>query len=221
MLTHLTLSDNVAKMLRKMILNGSLKPGERINQVHLAEQMNISRGPLREALRLLENEGLVKHETNKGAFVTALSKEDIWEIYTMRAWLEGEAAQLAVDFLRDYEFMKLDEVLQGFEQALFEKDYELMVRLDMDFHRIIVNACRHNLLKRFHQQLDFQIGAMFLTMFSNVPVRINFVAENHRLLVDALKSKDKEKIKREFSDHYLFALSDIQKKNKTSTPVEN
>lgn len=215
MLNHLSLSDNVAKTLREMILNGTLAPGERINQVHLAEDMNISRGPLREALRLLQNEGLVKHETNKGTFVTSLSKKDIWEIYTLRALLEGEAAQIAIEHLQQSDFDKLEDILLGFKRALTKKDHDQLVQCDMNFHRIVVNACRHSLIIRTHKNLDIRVGGMYLTMQKHAPVRINAVVENHRTLVDALKSKDKEKIRQEFSDHYLNALYELLKKNVT------
>ena len=108
LLNHQTLSDNVAGLIRKMIFNGTLKPGERINQAQLAETLNISRGPIREALRMLQNEGLIKHETNRGTFVTTLSSQDAYEIYTLRALLEGEAAQLAIPNLTDKDFTRLE-----------------------------------------------------------------------------------------------------------------
>ena len=212
MFDHLSLSDNVAKAIREMIFNGTLLPGERINHVHLAEKMNISRGPLREALKLLQNEGLVKHETNRGTFVASLSQKDIWEIYTFRALLEGEASQLAVDHLKDKDYEKLDNILLGFEKALIEKNHEDLVQNDIKFHRLIVNASYHGLITRIHQNLDVQVGAMYLTMQSHSPIRINHVTDIHRSLVEALKSKDKERIKTEFVNHYLNALKELMGK---------
>ncbi|MGV3487780.1 MAG: GntR family transcriptional regulator [Tuberibacillus sp.] len=209
MINHLSLSDNVARTLREMILNGRLMPGERINQVHLAQELNISRGPLREALRLLQNEGLVKHETNKGTFVTSLSKRDIWEIYTLRALLEGKASQLALEHLTEKDFEKLDQTLVGFKKALKEHNHEAIVQNDITFHQIIVNASKHSLIIKSHQNLDVKVGAMYLTMQTQRPVRIKQVVDTHRSLVDALKSKDKERIKKEFSNHYLDALNDL------------
>jgi DNA-binding GntR family transcriptional regulator len=208
-LNHLTLSDSVAKEVRKMILNGTLQPGERINQVKLAEQMEISRGPLREALRMLQNEGLVKYETNKGTFVSTLSTEDAWEIYTLRALLESEAAQLAVNHITEKELNRLEDLIEDFQQACAEMNIEFMGNIDKDFHHIIVNASKHRRLQHMHQQLDVQLGAMFLTVASNAPYRVNYLVENHKLLVDALRSKDKEKIRLEFSRHYTHTLNDL------------
>ncbi|MBB2479354.1 GntR family transcriptional regulator [Bacillus sp. APMAM] len=208
-LNHLSLSDSVAKTVRKMILNGTLKPGERINQVKLAEQMEISRGPLREALRMLQNEGLVKHETNKGTFVSTLSTEDAWEIYTLRALLESEAAQLAVDHITEKELNQLEELLKDFQIACDEIDIESMEMIDKEFHHIIVSASKYKRLQHMHQQLDVQLGAMFLTVTSNTPYRVNYLVDNHQLLVDVLRRKDKEEIRREFTLHYTETLNDL------------
>jgi DNA-binding GntR family transcriptional regulator len=209
LLNHRSLSDHVASLLRKMILNGTLKPGERLNQVHLAERMEISRGPLREALRMLQNEGLIKHETNRGTFVTTLSKEDAYEIYTLRGLLESEAAQLAMEHLTLTDFTALTHLLDQFHIASSEKDLEKMAQSDMLFHQKIVSASHHKRLMHMHQQLDIQVGAMFVTMANKVPIRVNQVVENHQILLDSLKTREKETIKKVFSDHYIQALEDL------------
>jgi DNA-binding GntR family transcriptional regulator len=209
-LNYENLSDHVVKIIRKMILNGSLKPGEKVNQVQLAESLNISRGPIREALRMLQNEGLIKHETNKGTYVTTLSLQDAYEIYTLRALLEAKAAVLAIPYLTEIEFSKLDELLEEFQSALNEKDLEREARCDIGFHHTIIGASRHKRLIHMHEQLDTQVGAMFLTVASMVPARAALVVENHRKLLNTLKSKDSDRVSKEFSDHYVHALKDLK-----------
>lgn len=210
-LEHRSLSDQVVKLLRKMILNGKLQPGERINQVQLAEAMNISRGPLREALRMLQNEGLIKHEINRGTFVTTLSPQDMWEIYTMRALLESHAAKLAMNNLTEQDFNRLYQLLDVFGESIRQRDLELMVQSDMEFHQTIVRASGHRRLEHHHGLLDVQLGAMFLTVSSRVPVRVHKVLENHQVLIEALLSKDVERVQKEFSAHYLEPLQDVQR----------
>jgi DNA-binding GntR family transcriptional regulator len=210
-LNHRTLSDNVYSVIRRMILNGTFQPGERINQVALAQQLNISRGPLREALRMLQNEGLIRHETNRGTFVSTLSDQDAWEIFTLRGLLEGEAARLAMEHLTEADHGKLEELLRDFEHAFLARDLEQMAHSDLLFHQTIVGASRHGRLQQMHQQLDIQIGAMFVTMASQVPIRVGQAVENHRVLLDALRSKDAGRVKQEFSDHYLDALRALQR----------
>jgi DNA-binding GntR family transcriptional regulator len=209
LLNHENLSDHVAKIIRKMILNGTLKPGEKVNQVQLADSLNISRGPIREALRMLQNEGLIIHETNKGTYVTTLSYQDAYEIYTLRALLEAKAAELAVPNLTEREFIRLEELLEEFEDALQDDDLEREARCDISFHQTIIGASKHQRLIHMHEQLDTQVGAMFLTVASKLPVRAAMVVENHRKLLDALKSKDIERVSKEFSDHYVLALKEL------------
>ncbi|NHM32963.1 GntR family transcriptional regulator [Neobacillus terrae] len=205
------LSDDVANIIRKMIFNGTLKPGERLNQAQLAEEMNISRGPVREALKLLENEGLIKHETNKGTFVTTLSMKDAYEIYTLRALLEGEAALLASANITEKDFTRLEELLEELETAFLEKDLEQEARCDIQFHGTIVQLSKHKRLIRMHQQLDTQVGAMFLTVANKLPSRASMVVENHELLIDTLRTRDLQKIKRVFSEHYVNAVKALAK----------
>jgi DNA-binding GntR family transcriptional regulator len=207
------LSDDVAKVIRKMILNGTFKPGERLNQAQLAEDMNISRGPIREALKLLENEGLIKHETNKGTSVTTLSSKDAYEIYSLRGLLESEAARLAAANITDKDFARLDELLEEFEDAFLAKDLEQEASCDIKFHGMIVQLSNHQRLIRMHQQLDTQVGAMFLTVANKLPSRASMVIENHQVLIDTLRTKDFDKIKRVFSEHYLDAVKGLAKLN--------
>lgn len=209
LLNHENLSDHVVKIIRKMILNGSLKPGEKVNQVQLAESLNISRGPIREALRMLQNEGLIIHETNKGTYVSTLSFQDAYEIYTARALLEAKAAELSVPHLTEKEFSKLEELLEEFQLALNDNDLEREARCDISFHHTIVSASRHQRLIHMHEQLDTQVGAMFLTVANKLPVRASLVVENHRKLLEVLKSKDINRVSKEFSDHYVLALEDL------------
>ncbi|MDN7242623.1 GntR family transcriptional regulator [Planococcus sp. N028] len=210
-LDHRTLSDDVAKIIRKMILNGELNAGERINQARLAEKLKISRGPVREALKLLQNEGLIKHETNKGTFVATLSQQDAFEIYTLRALLESEAAQLAVDHVTEKDFAKLEHLLEKFHQAMVEQDLEKQAQCDILFHGTIVSASKHSRLISIHKHMDTQVGAMYLTIANQVPLRVEQVVHNHRVLLDALRTRDRQIIQKTFSNHYTAALKDLSK----------
>lgn len=206
-----TLSDDVSKIIRKMILNGELKAGDWINQVQLAEKFNISRGPIREALKILQNEGLIKHETNKGTFVATLSDQDAFEIYTLRALIEGEAAQLALPHLTSQDLSELENYIEEFTEAMQNHDIERQVQCDILFHGKIVTASKHNRLINIHKNLDTQVGVMYLTIANQVPMRVEQVVYNHRILLDALRTGDKKKIKKAFSDHYTAALKDLSK----------
>src|SRR5260221_5812094 len=96
-----TLRDTVTSAVRQSIVGGTLKPGDQINQVEVASKLHVSRGPLREALRQLEEEGLVLSLPNKGTFVTEITTADIEEVYSIRRVLENLAIQRAVEHATD------------------------------------------------------------------------------------------------------------------------
>lgn len=208
-LSKRTLTDDVAEIIRKLILNGTLRPGDKINQSQLAEEFVISRGPIREALRLLENEGLINHIPNHGTYVATLTKKDVYEIYTLRALLEEKGAELALPYLTQTHFAKLEAFLDEGEQRASQEDLERLMQVDLQFHSLIIQCSRHNRLIQMHQHLDTQMGTMFRTMAYNVPIRIKQFSTHHRILLEALKSKNLEEIKIAFSDHYLNAFEDL------------
>lgn len=213
-LTRTSLADESAKEIRKMILNGTLKPGDRVNEVHIAKQLQVSRGPIREALLMLQNEGLVTHEVNKGTAVSILSTQDAYEIYTFRALLEAEAVQLGMANMKEEHLTMLELIIKKFKYALDTSDMEGIVACDIEFHRVIVSMCNHSRLIQAHNQLDSQVGAMFLTISNQVPMRVNRVVEIHQLLLDVLKSKDIERISSELRLHYLLALKQLESKGR-------
>ena len=209
MFENQNLSDHVVTLIRKMILNGTLQPGEKINQAQLADKLQISRGPIREALRLLQNEGLIKYELNKGTYITTLSKSDAYEIYTLRGLLEGKAAQLALKHLQLKDFNRLQELIEGFGKAFKDNDLEAQAQNDILFHQTVVKASKHNRLIHMHQQLDTQVGAMFFTVARIAPLRAKLVVENHQKLIDVLQSGNEELVRIEFSEHYDNTLIDL------------
>src|SRR5690606_14646120 len=105
-----TLQFKVTTKLRELILKGEFKMGERLMQEEWAQKLGVSRMPLREALRQLEVEGLVRIEPRRGAVVTPVSTEDIEEIYQLRALLEGEAVVKSLPFLDEEDIRELEAI---------------------------------------------------------------------------------------------------------------
>lgn len=209
-----SLSNEVVKEIRKMILTGTIKPGQRINEVHLARDLQVSRGPVREALLMLKNEGLVTHEVNRGATVSILSARDAYEIYTFRAMLEVNAIEMGLENLQDEHLQALSHLLERFAQSVQEANAEELIACDIEFHKVIVGLSKHSRLIQAHSQMDSQVGAMFLTIANELPKRVNRVVEIHQILYDTLASRDKEKIIQELNMHYLSTLKELESKLK-------
>src|SRR5699024_11153335 len=125
-------------VLRRTILKGDLEPGARLVQTELAEQIGVSRMPIREALRTLELEGLVKNEPHKGAVVRAIQKEDIQEIYELRSILEPVALRKSIEY---YTKEDLDCLSKLHQEMVHSESGESYVELNADFHKLLFSRC--------------------------------------------------------------------------------
>lgn len=141
-----SLREMAVSTLRRGILSGALKPGERLVETAIAEQIGVSRAPVREALRQLEMEGLVVSEPHRGTFVVELSCVDLWEIYTLRAAVEGLAARLVTQRAHAGTMSRLKQVVTEMEQASGEDDRARLAALDMSFHEMLCRAAGHSRL---------------------------------------------------------------------------
>lgn len=152
--SHRPLREIVYEELRSLILTGKIKPGTRMMEIELAEDMGVSRTPIREAIRKLEKEGLVVIEPRKGAYASEVSVKDMEDILEVRANLEGLAAYLAAERMTDAEKKALDEIKEKFEQAVDEGNMAEMISNDTKFHHMIVESSRNNHLIHMVEQLQ-------------------------------------------------------------------
>jgi len=205
------LSAEVEHALRQAILAGYLKPGDRIIEGDIADQLHVSRGPVREALSNLEHDGLVFRKRHYGTFVKTLSHRDTREIYTMLALLEGEAAAYAVGRITDQDLLALDGLIESFSQTLNTTDIRFMFETDRAFHGIVIRSADHSLLQQTCKKLDELMAACFLTITTTIPDRTLSIVDRHQRLIDALRKGDAENARRQFSDHYLDSLLEMSK----------
>ena len=132
------LHNQVCSILRSAILKGDFKPGERLVQTELAELIGVSRMPIREALRTLELEGLVTQEPHKGAVVRLLEKEDILEIYELRAVLEPLALKKSMLYFTELNRRELKRCHESMLEAETEEKY---IELNKEFHNLLITQC--------------------------------------------------------------------------------
>lgn len=188
-ITHLPLKEIIVERLRQDIFRGTHKPGTRLIEQSLADQYGVSRGPIREALVQLEQEGLVQVNPRRGALVTGISPGEAWEIYTLRGHLEGLAVKLAAPHWMDQHGASLSGLLEEMEQ-LGPSDWLGAIKLDQQFHHLIVEASGNRTLFQAYQTLDSKVVACFLAVkqyLGGLPVNM---AKRHFKLVEALQQKD-------------------------------
>lgn len=184
------LREIVFESMREAIMSGILEPGERLMEIQLAEEMGVSRTPVREAIRKLELENFVVMIPRKGAYVAGVSSKDVADVFEIRSALEGLAAGLAAERITE-------EELEQMEQALFYRavegdlDLEQVVKLDTDFHALVYKASRNERLIQILANLREQIQR-FRTTSLAVPGRNKLAIEEHRMIVEALRSRNSE-----------------------------
>ena len=143
---YLPLRDVVFKTLRQGIIKGNLKPGERLLEIHLADRLGVSRTPIREAIRMLELEGLVTMVPRKGAEVARISKQDLRDVLEVRKSLDALAVSLACRRITDEERAALEEAENDFESAAGTKVVTAIAEADVRFHDVILRSSKNNRL---------------------------------------------------------------------------
>jgi DNA-binding GntR family transcriptional regulator len=197
---NLTLWQRVYDHLRTEILEGRLEPGAELIEVALAEQLGVSRGPLREAIGRLAAEGLVTVSPRRGAVVRSLSKEEFLELYQVREALERMAVQLAVPRLTDEQFAELASLNEAMEAHAARNEVESFFEANLAFHARLLEASGNGKLEELYRQLLGQLGRYrlrSLTLRGNLK---RSVAE-HKAILRAARRGDAERAAQLMAEH--------------------
>ena len=152
------LRKQVYEVLRETILTGKLKPGEKITEVKIAEELNVSRTPVREAIRMLELEELIVIVPQRGVFVAGIkSIKEINDIFQVRAELEGLAAYLAAEKISEKDIKKMNNYISQLKQGFDENDLQRCIEIDIAFHQIIYEVSDNKWLQKMLDSLFEQV----------------------------------------------------------------
>lgn len=194
------LGEVVFEYLRNAILAGELKPGERLMEVTIADQLGVSRTPVREAIRKLEKESFVIMIPRKGAYVADLTKKDILEVLEIRKELEGFAAYLAADRMTLTEKEKLGQVVESFNESLINMDKKNMIESDNQFHSLIFEGTKNqrliNIIYDLHDQFQ-RFRLIYFNEFNNYKE----IQASHNRIFDAIIKEDGPKARLEAENH--------------------
>lgn len=194
------LRELVLDAIRNAIMNGALQPRERLMEIQLAEELGVSRTPIREALRKLELEGFIVMVPRKGAYVADLSFKDIADVFEIRAALEGLAAGLAAERITEDELDAMERLLVGKQEAITSGDIDRLVEVDTSFHELMYKASRNERLATIISNLREQIQRFRLTSLS-FPGRNKESLQEHKQLVEAIQARDSQLARQLAQEH--------------------
>lgn len=186
----LPLRDEVFNTLRQRILKGTYKPGERLMEIHLAEQLGVSRTPIREAIRMLELEGLVKMIPRKGAQVASISREDLQDVLEVRKALDTLAVKLACMRISADEIQKLKNAELEFERSLKQGDTTQIAEADVAFHDVIQLAAKNKRLKSMISNLAERIYRYRLEYIKQQSDGGQTLVDEHRLIIKYIEESN-------------------------------
>ena len=183
-----TMSDAIYSVLRECIIEGMLPPGHRLQPGELSQSMNVSRTPVREALRRLEAEEFLMPQSRKGLIVRELSGKELTDIFQIREELEGLAARLAAQNITEFELTSLDKLVEEMEEQLQESSSHLR-GLTGEFHYQVARASHNSHLFQMIKELQDRVR-QFESSTLGLPGRAEEAIKEHRSLVKALKKRD-------------------------------
>ncbi len=190
-ITQQNVEDEIVQKLRNAIINGQVDLGSHLNETEIAKQMAVSRIPIREALRKLEQEGLVIRQPNRGVFVIKFTEKDVHEVFSLRANLECMSFEWAIPKMTSTDIQELRDLISNQENAAKQKNYEELARLDMRFHEYIcIKAGHSRLLKSWyeqHAQCQMLLNIRFRKMSDYTP---ETVVKDHTKILNAIERND-------------------------------
>jgi len=187
--TYKPLREVVFDTLRDAIISGILRPGERLMEIQLAEELGVSRTPIRETIRKLELEGFVVMVPRKGAYVAGISLKNIADVFEVRASLEALAAGLAAERITDEELEELERILVKKAEYLEKGSLHEFVNSDTEFHDTLYRTSRNKRLVQILSNLQDEIHR-FRSVSLAFPGRMHEALDEHRKIVEAVGDRD-------------------------------
>jgi len=214
--TRRVLADVVTDDLRDAIIAHELEPGRRLAEDDLANQMGVSRGPVREALARLEREGLVVIERHKGARIASWGRADVEEIFSLRLVLEQLAIEWACKNATAADINALESVVKEFRKLSDkQRTIKAVSKLDLEFHTAVFDAAHHDRLSRAWEILRSQIHSFLIYTWTRDELINRTLMDSwdkdHHVFVEIIKKRDIEKGLKEIKAHVERGLTRVSK----------
>ncbi len=226
-LSQTSLRIQVANAIRDAIVEGKFRSGEKIPEADLAEQLGVSRTPVREAIRILEQQGLVEIRPKSGTYIAALDWEEAVDGLSVRTVLEQLAIQQAMERLEPEEWNelcgKLQAVLDRMLDAVSQGDSVVINEFDIEWHTLLIDAARNKCLSRTWRTagLAFLVWSQEREIYPLIQERLAAVFDRHKELLDALRTREIDYCSEAIRDHIFEKMIDIREWRERQTTISN
>jgi len=203
-----TYKDQVVDHVYQLFLTNELHPGDQLKETVLAEQMGISRAPIREAMKELIMDGLVDYRPQVGNFIPVFSPKQIIDSYTTRGVLEGYAVMETCDQFSAEEIKRLENQVDQMETYAQKKNHKMVIETGGEFHDFLISKCDNNQLVEYTNRLSLKLHILFFKFWGKLysPAEIG---RRHREIVESVKSKQLDLVERVIRQHYVETGSKI------------
>lgn len=200
------LSNQIYAVLKDMIADHRFQPGARLNIEGIARELDVSRTPVWEAVRRLEQEGLIENIPNRGVFMSSLTAEKALDLYAVREILEGMAARLAATRIGDSALEAMAQCILKQREVIENQDILAYSKLDFAFHATVYDACGNEWLKELLETIKNKMRPLTLHMHPDFSKLI----DQHTILLHALRGRDPEKAEEAFRRHNRYMMAQIR-----------
>ncbi len=197
-----TYKDQVVAYVYQLLLDGKLNAGEQIKESHLAEEMGISRAPIREALKELIMNGLVEYRPQVGNFIANMSPKQTIDSYTTRGVLEGFAVMQTCDQFSKEEIHKLENLVNQMEAYATQENNRMLTHTGGEFHDLLISKSNNVQLLEYTDRLSLKLHTLFNRHWGRL-YSPSEIARRHRAIVDSLKQGDPVRIEQVIREHYV------------------
>lgn len=203
---RISAKENAFNQLQQWIIDGTLGPEEKLNDTELAQALGVSRTPIRESLQLLEVQGFVEMFPGKATQVTTIKKEDIKDLLPPLAALQALSAELAIPNLDETIIHHMEDTNERFAHAIQTKDYFAALKIDEEFHQIIVDAANNPYITSMVANLQAHVRRLF---FHNSIVLTTNSIQEHATIIELLKKRDATSVSKVMRDNWLRAIEEF------------
>ncbi|MED1285351.1 GntR family transcriptional regulator [Bacillus mycoides] len=200
----------VLNQLQDWIIEGVLRPDEKINDGELAEALGVSRTPVREALQILELSGLVEMVPGQKTKIAPIKLDDVSIIYETITGLHSIIGKQALQKVTDADIKLLSEINDAFQQSIHEKDSKKALELDIRFHNTITSIAKNRYIEPFLENMQLHILRLEYLFFQNFVPASQSIKEHHSI-IQALQKQDEKRMEQMMSQNWLRPMKEIQK----------